>query len=55
MKIRIVLLLGAISILFDSCGLFRKKCDCPDLRRSKRLAQVGLEEPMLHKEKWLLA
>jgi len=44
MKSKFFLLLFLIVILaLPSCSLFKKKCDCPDHRRSKRIA---LEVPV---------
>jgi hypothetical protein len=37
-KQRLILLLVLVALGFQSCGLGKKKCDCPDLRRSKRVA-----------------
>lgn len=31
-------LVSLIVLTTPACGLFKKKCDCPDLRRSKRIA-----------------
>jgi hypothetical protein len=32
------LIVLSLCLALSSCGLFKKKCDCPDLRRSKRIA-----------------
>jgi hypothetical protein len=43
MKIRFLLLIAFSLLLFNSCGLFKKKCDCPDVRKSKRVASKAIE------------
>jgi hypothetical protein len=40
-KLRLFLLLVLVALGFQSCGLGKKKCDCPDLRRSKRVASIS--------------
>jgi hypothetical protein len=40
-KLRLFLLLVLVALGFQSCGLGKKKCDCPDLRRSKRVAMLS--------------
>jgi hypothetical protein len=37
----------ALVMLVSSCGLFKKKCDCPDLRRSKRIAKTTTKSPIV--------
>jgi hypothetical protein len=43
MKIRFLLLIAFSLLLLNSCGLFKKKCDCPDVRKSKRVASKAIE------------
>ena len=48
MKIRFVLLIALALLLLNSCGLFKKKCDCPNVRKAKRVAAVEIEKKILY-------
>jgi hypothetical protein len=48
MKIRFVLLIALALLLLNSCGLFKKKCDCPNVRKAKRVAAIEIEKKILY-------
>lgn len=40
MKSKIILACALAALLLSSCSLFKKKCDCPDHKRAKRIAEL---------------
>jgi hypothetical protein len=40
-QFRMLFALIILSLLLNACSLFKKKCDCPDHRRAKRVAVLG--------------
>lgn len=41
MKKAALILILIASMGFSSCSLFKKKCNCPDVRRQKRVALLS--------------
>ncbi len=39
-QLRVLFAFIALSLLLSACSLFKKKCDCPDHRRAKRVATI---------------
>lgn len=40
MKTKLILISFLSAIMLSSCSLFKKKCDCPDHKRAKRIAEL---------------
>jgi hypothetical protein len=46
-KIRFGILFILAALLLGSCGIFKKKCNCPDLRKSKHIAEIWAQETIV--------